>query len=62
MRGEYDKNVINGKEAQCLGNQLQLYYGKTSKEKSDLLEEFTLRPDNFKHMSLIKQIEDIQLT
>ncbi|XP_022903788.1 ATP synthase mitochondrial F1 complex assembly factor 1 [Onthophagus taurus] len=61
MRGEYDKNVITGKEAQCLANQLQLYYDKRDPEKSKLLKIFSQNPDEFKHTDLIKQIENISL-
>lgn len=61
MRGEFDKNIINANEAQCLANQLQLYYCKSDPERNALLERFTKRPDEFKHMDLIKQIENIQL-
>ncbi|VEN55949.1 unnamed protein product [Callosobruchus maculatus] len=61
MRGEYDKNVLNAKEAQCLANQLQMYYVQADPEKIQLLETFTKKPDEFKHMDLIKQIENLSL-
>lgn len=61
MRGEFDKNVIDVKEAQCLANQLQLYYNNRDIEKTKLLNLFSLHPDQFKHMDLIKQIENISL-
>ncbi|KRT83001.1 hypothetical protein AMK59_4126 [Oryctes borbonicus] len=61
MRGEFDKNVINVKEAQCLANQLQLYYNNRDAEKTKLLKQFNSKPDEFKHMDLIKQIENISL-
>ncbi|KAF2885515.1 hypothetical protein ILUMI_20665 [Ignelater luminosus] len=61
MRGEFDKNVLNVQEAQCLANQLQLYYGQNDPQKIALLEQFTKRPDEFKHMDLIKQIETLSL-
>jgi len=57
MRGEFDKNVINTQEAQCLANQLQLYYSQNDPQRVKLLEQFTTKPDEFKHMELIKQIE-----
>ncbi|CAG9120724.1 unnamed protein product [Plutella xylostella] len=62
MRGEYDKNVLNGREAQCLVNEFQLYYNGKDEEKNKLLESFTKSPDSFKHMDLIKQLENIKLT
>ncbi|KAJ3644849.1 hypothetical protein Zmor_022550 [Zophobas morio] len=61
MRGEYDKNVIDLKEAQCLANQLQLYYVRPTTEKLELLQRFTEKPDEFKHMDVIKQIENLSL-
>ncbi|KAG5882502.1 hypothetical protein JTB14_008475 [Gonioctena quinquepunctata] len=61
MRGEYDKNIINAIEAQCLANQLQLYYVQQDPEKKKLLEIFTYKPDEFKHSDLITQIETLSL-
>lgn len=61
MKGEYDKNVIDAKEAQCLANQLQLYYTQDDPNKIRLLEVFTSKPDEFKHMDLIKEIENLSL-
>lgn len=57
MKGEFDKNVLNGMEAQCLANQLQLYYGEENEKRTNLLERFTYQPDNFKHMDLIAELE-----
>lgn len=62
MRGEYDKNVIDIKGAQCLANQLLLYYVRPSEEKLAILEKFTKKPDDFKHMELIRQIETLSLS
>lgn len=62
MRGEFDKNVINCQEAQCLANQLQLYYSQNDAEKTKLLQLFTKDPDQFKHMDLIKQIETLSIS
>ncbi|XP_026759618.2 ATP synthase mitochondrial F1 complex assembly factor 1 [Galleria mellonella] len=61
MRGEYDKNVLTGKEAQCLANQFQMYYSGNDQNKLKLLENFTNNPDTFKHMDLIAQLENISL-
>lgn len=61
MRGEYDKNVLNGREAQCLANQFQMYYSGKDAAKLRLLEAFTKSPDTFKHMDLITQLENISL-
>ncbi|RVE50052.1 hypothetical protein evm_005258 [Chilo suppressalis] len=62
MKGEYDKNVLNGKEAQCLANQFQIYYNGNDQNKLEMLEKFTKRPDDFKHMELISELENITLT
>ncbi|KAI5634433.1 ATP11 protein domain-containing protein [Phthorimaea operculella] len=61
MRGEYDKNVLNGQEAQCLANQFQMYYNGKDAEKLRLLKLFTEKPDSFKHMDLVAQLENITL-
>lgn len=55
------QNVLNGQEAQCLANQFQMYYGGHDEAKNKLLETFTERPDSFKHMDLIAQLENITL-
>ncbi|XP_077284962.1 ATP synthase mitochondrial F1 complex assembly factor 1 isoform X2 [Arctopsyche grandis] len=62
MRGEYDKNVLDGKEAQCLANQFQMYYGQDFPSKLRLLHDFTNNPDRFKHMDLVAELEDIKIT
>lgn len=61
MRGEYDKKYMNVQEAQCLANELQLFYCSDSAEKLQLLETFTNRSIEFKHMDLIAQLESISL-
>ncbi|XP_067629513.1 ATP synthase mitochondrial F1 complex assembly factor 1 [Eurosta solidaginis] len=61
MRGEYDANVLTGKEAQCLANELQMFYYKSDENKLKLLEKFNKNPNEFKHMDLIKEVENIQL-
>ncbi|XP_044762531.1 ATP synthase mitochondrial F1 complex assembly factor 1 [Coccinella septempunctata] len=61
MKGEFDSKVINSKEALCLANQLQLYYCQNNDSKNKLLEVFTKNPDEFKHMDLIKEIENLSL-
>lgn len=62
MRGEYDANSINAVEAQCLANELQLYYALDDTKRLNLLERFTHRPDEFKHMDLVAQLEYISLS
>lgn len=61
MRGEYDTNVINAQEAQCLVNQLQLYYSQRNQSKLDLLKKFTHEPDSFKHMDAINELQNLSI-
>ncbi|XP_017471978.1 PREDICTED: ATP synthase mitochondrial F1 complex assembly factor 1 [Rhagoletis zephyria] len=61
MRGEYDSKVLTGQEAQCLANELQMFYYKSDQSKIKLLETFNKKPDEFKHTDLIKEVENIQL-
>lgn len=61
MRGEYDRNVINAQEAQCLANQLQLYYAQTEGSKLALLEQFTARPAEFDHTAVIRELENLSI-
>lgn len=57
MRGEYDDKAINIQEAQCLANQLQLYYGSKEEKKEKLLWTFNKQPETFRHMDLISNFE-----
>ncbi|XP_039493065.1 ATP synthase mitochondrial F1 complex assembly factor 1 [Drosophila santomea] len=61
MRGEYDTKVLTAQEAQCLANELQMFYLKPDEGKLRLLNTFTRKPDEFKHMDLITEVENIQL-
>lgn len=61
MRGEFDSKTINVQEAQCLANELQLYYCTENPKRLQLLETFTRKPDQFKHMDLIAQLETLDL-
>ncbi|XP_052865308.1 ATP synthase mitochondrial F1 complex assembly factor 1 [Anopheles cruzii] len=61
MRGEYDTKVINAQEAQCLVNQLQLYYSQQNETKLQLLETFTKHPDQFKHMDVIEELNNLKI-
>lgn len=61
MRGEYDTKVLSPQEAQCLVNQLQMYYCKNDPNKLELLKTFTKTPDKFKHMDVIRELENIKI-
>lgn len=47
----------NVAEAQCIANQVQLFYGTDRKETYGLVETFNLRPNEFKYMSVIAELE-----
>ncbi|XP_047354708.1 ATP synthase mitochondrial F1 complex assembly factor 1 [Vespa velutina] len=59
MRGEFDLNFLNCQEAQCLANELQLYYTGKSSERLKLMETFNNAPNDFKYNDLISQLEKI---
>lgn len=61
MRGEYDNKVLTALEAQCLANQLKLYYLENNPRKQEILETFTKAPESFKHMDVIKELENITI-
>lgn len=61
MRGEFDTKLLKVQEAQCLANELQLYYCNDNEHRLQLLETFTNKPNKFKHMDLIVQLETISL-
>ena len=48
-------------EAQCLANQVEMYYCNPSESKKSLLEKFTFKPQEFKHQDLVDQLENISL-
>lgn len=59
MKGEFNKDVLTAIEAQCLANELQLYYGEEDEKRTSLLETFTHHPDDFRHMDLIAHLETL---
>jgi len=61
MVGEFDKNFMTTQEAQCLANQVEMYYCNPSQEKRQLMDTFTHKPEQFKHSDLIAQVENISL-
>lgn len=61
MRGEFDTKVLTPQEAQCLANQLQLYYTQNNAKKLEILETFTKRPKDFKHSDVIHELENLQI-
>eukprot|EP00096_Caligus_rogercresseyi_P013483 TRINITY_DN6124_c0_g2_i2.p1 TRINITY_DN6124_c0_g2~~TRINITY_DN6124_c0_g2_i2.p1 ORF type:complete len:299 (-),score=98.79 TRINITY_DN6124_c0_g2_i2:231-1127(-) len=61
MVGEFDSNVLSIAEAQCLANQVEMYYYRPSPPKSALMDTFLRRPNEFKHADLIAQMESVAL-
>uniref|UniRef100_A0AC11AMC2 ATP synthase mitochondrial F1 complex assembly factor 1 n=1 Tax=Ovis aries TaxID=9940 RepID=A0AC11AMC2_SHEEP len=47
----------NVAEAQCMANQVQLFYATDRKETYGLVETFNFRPNEFKYMSVIAELE-----
>jgi ATP synthase F1 complex assembly factor 1 len=56
---EIDVKSISVDDAKFLHNQLNLYYLKSNEndDKWKIMETFVKKPENFKHMDLIRQLE-----
>lgn len=61
MVGEYDKDVINPREAKCLADQVEIYYSRPSETKLELLTNFTKNPQYFSHMDLINEMNNLEI-
>ncbi|XP_041791403.1 ATP synthase mitochondrial F1 complex assembly factor 1 [Chelmon rostratus] len=57
MTAEMDPKFITVHQAQCLANQVQLFYGTQRQETFRLVETFNHHPAEFKHMSVIAELE-----
>lgn len=57
MTAEMDSTFLNVAEAQCIANQVQLFYAAARKEVYGLVETFNFRPNEFKYMSVIAELE-----
>ncbi|XP_035509865.1 ATP synthase mitochondrial F1 complex assembly factor 1 [Morone saxatilis] len=57
MTAEMDPKFITVHQAQCLANQVQLFYGTQRQETYRLVETFNHSPAEFKHMSVIAELE-----
>ncbi|XP_036111292.1 ATP synthase mitochondrial F1 complex assembly factor 1 isoform X1 [Molossus molossus] len=57
MTAEMDSTFLNVAEAQCIANQVQLFYATERKETYGLVETFNFRPNEFKYMSVIAELE-----
>ncbi|XP_023146967.2 ATP synthase mitochondrial F1 complex assembly factor 1 [Amphiprion ocellaris] len=57
MTAEMDSRFITVHQAQCLANQVQLFYSTQRQETYRLVETFNHHPTDFKHMSVIAELE-----
>uniref|UniRef100_UPI0037E8E15D ATP synthase mitochondrial F1 complex assembly factor 1 n=1 Tax=Semicossyphus pulcher TaxID=241346 RepID=UPI0037E8E15D len=57
MTAEMDQKFITVHQAQCLANQVQLFYGTQRQETFRLVETFNHHPADFKHMLVIAELE-----
>ncbi|XP_053186785.1 ATP synthase mitochondrial F1 complex assembly factor 1 [Scomber japonicus] len=57
MTAELDPKFITVHQAQCLANQVQLFYGTQRQETFRLVETFNHSPADFKHMLVIAELE-----
>ncbi|XP_078141943.1 ATP synthase mitochondrial F1 complex assembly factor 1 [Centroberyx gerrardi] len=57
MTAERDPKFITLHQAQCLANQVQLFYGTQRQETYRLVETFNHRPADFRHMAVIAELE-----
>ncbi|XP_068175560.1 ATP synthase mitochondrial F1 complex assembly factor 1 isoform X2 [Antennarius striatus] len=57
MTAEMDPKFITVHQAQCLANQVQLFYGTRREETYRLVETFNHHPADFKHMSVVAELE-----
>ncbi|XP_065265283.1 ATP synthase mitochondrial F1 complex assembly factor 1 isoform X2 [Emys orbicularis] len=57
MTAEMDSSFLNVPEAQCIANQVQLFYATDHPETYGLVETFNHRPNEFKYMAVIAELE-----
>ncbi|XP_029474206.1 ATP synthase mitochondrial F1 complex assembly factor 1 isoform X2 [Rhinatrema bivittatum] len=57
MTAEMDSSFLNVLEAQCLANQVQLFYATRRPETYKLVETFNHSPNEFKYMTVISELE-----
>lgn len=61
MLGEIDQEKMNILEAQCLAQQLQMFYATSDEERFNLVYMFNKDPDKFKYMDVIREVEASRL-
>eukprot|EP00062_Callorhinchus_milii_P003221 gi/632940294/ref/XP_007885241.1/ PREDICTED: ATP synthase mitochondrial F1 complex assembly factor 1 [Callorhinchus milii] len=57
LTAEIDTQFLGTHEAQCLANQAELFYGTDCQEIFNLVKTFNHKPNEFKHTSVIAEIE-----
>lgn len=57
MAGEIGSTGISLMDAQCLANQLQLYYATADPERYNLLKQFNHDPKNFEYTKLVEMLQ-----
>uniref|UniRef100_A0A803JB26 ATP synthase mitochondrial F1 complex assembly factor 1 n=1 Tax=Xenopus tropicalis TaxID=8364 RepID=A0A803JB26_XENTR len=57
MTSEIDTKFLNVQDAQCLANQVQLFYGSDGAETFGLVEKFNHKSDEFKYMAVVSFLE-----
>lgn len=57
MTAEMDSSFLNVPAAQCLANQVQLFYATDHPETYGLVETFNHKPNEFKYMAVIAELE-----
>ncbi|CAG7825299.1 unnamed protein product [Allacma fusca] len=60
MRGEFDKNIFNLKEAQSLAVQTHLYFAEPDFSRNHLMEIFTSSPSEFQYKELMKELDRME--
>ena len=61
MLGEIDQDKMNILEAQCLAQQLQMFYATSDEERFNLVYMFNNEPNKFKYMDVVKEVEASRL-
>lgn len=57
LTAEIDTTFLSAQDAQCLANEAQLFYATDCQRIINLVEAFNHKPSDFKHMSVIAEIE-----
>ena len=61
MHGEADENTLSILEAQCITQQLQMFYATSDEERFNMVHTFNKAPDKFSYMDVIREIEASRL-